>query len=178
MHVTHVYKKGRRALGIIRRARFVLSKRTIAFLYKSHVRSTMEYCCPIWMGNTATELSRLDTVQRSAMRLMGPWGKDLQTLSHRRGVAALCAFHRIVHGAAPPAILHLCPERIPVRSRPSRAATQARPYFAPPRVPRVPLLLTPTYWLSSFIPLLSHAQGASSTPLFACWKNHLTSRQL
>lgn len=157
LHVTHVYKKGRRALGIIRRARFVLSKRTIAFLYKSHVRSTMEYCCPIWMGNTATELSRLDTVQRSAMRLMGPWGKDLQTLSHRRGVAALCAFHRIVHGAAPPAILHLCPERIPVRSRPSRAATQARPYFAPPRVPRVPLLLTPTYWLSSFIPLLTHA---------------------
>ena len=98
--------------------RFVLSESTIAFLYKSHVRSTMEYCCPIWMGNTASELSRLDTVQRSAMRLMGPWGKDLRTLSHRRGVAALCALHRIVHGTAPPAILHLCPERIPACSRP------------------------------------------------------------
>ena len=67
-HVANVYKKGRQALGIIRRARHVLSKRTVAFLYKSHVRSTMEYCSPIWMGNTATELGRLDSVQRSATR--------------------------------------------------------------------------------------------------------------
>ena len=66
-HVANVYKKGRQALGIIRRARHVLSKKTVAFLYKSHVRSTMEYCSPIWMGNTATELGRLDSVQRSAI---------------------------------------------------------------------------------------------------------------
>ena len=63
--------------------------------------------------------------------------------------------HRPRH--SPSSHLHLCPERIPVRSRPSRAATRARPYFAPPRVPRVPLLLTPAYWLSSFIPLLTRA---------------------
>ena len=140
-HVANVYKKGRQALGIIRRARHVLSKRTVAFLYKSHVRSTMEYCSPIWMGNTATELGRLDSVQRSATRLMGIWGKDLPSLSHRRGVAALCSFHRIVHGYAPPAVLHLCPQRMPVLSRPTRASSQHRPCFVRPRVPKVPLLL-------------------------------------
>ena len=67
-----------------------------------HVRSTMEHCSP-WMGNTVTELGRLDSVQRSATRLMGVWGKDLPSLSHRRGVAALCSFHRIVHSSALPA---------------------------------------------------------------------------
>ena len=122
LHIAHVYKKGRRSLGIIRRAGLYSARGLLLFYTMSHVCSTMEYCCPIWTGNTALELSRLDTVHRSAMRLMGgPCGKDLHTLSHR-GVAALCAFHRIVHGTAPPAISHLCLERIPARSRPSRAA--------------------------------------------------------
>ena len=157
LHVTHVYKKGRRALGIVRRARHVLSKQTIAVLYKSHVRSTMEYACPIWMGNTSTELGRLDSVQRSAARLMGPWGKDLQSLSHRRGVAALSSFHRIVYGSAPQPILRFRPQDTPLLSRPSRSASLIRPCFAPPRVARVPLRLTPTYWLNSFVPLLTRA---------------------
>ena len=88
---------------------------------------------------------------------MGIWGKDLPSLSHRRGVAALCSFHRIVHGYAPPAVLHLCPQRMPVLSRPTRASSQHRPCFVRPRVPKIPLLLTPAYWLCSFVPLLTRA---------------------
>ena len=104
---------------MLRRARHVLDKATIACLYKSHVRSVMEYCCPIWMGNATSGLARLDAVQRSAERLMGPAeASKLQLLSHRRGVAVLSCFHRIVHGSAPVAVLPLCPPRAPPQTRP------------------------------------------------------------
>ena len=117
----------------------------------------LSWSTPIWMGNATSGLARLDAVQRSAERLMGPAeASKLQLLSHRRGVAALSCFHRIVYGSAPVAVLPLCPPRAPPQTRPSRSRGQ-RPVFLPPRIHHVPLTLTPSYWLNSFVPLLSRA---------------------
>ena len=40
-------------------------------IYKSHVRSRMEYCCPIWMGASASSLALLDRVQAKAAKIIG-----------------------------------------------------------------------------------------------------------
>ena len=92
------------------------------------------------MGNATSGLARLDAVQRSAERLMGPAeASKLQLLSHRRGVAALSCFHRIVYGSAPVAVLPLCPPRAPPQTRPSRSRGQiAKARIPPENTPRSP----------------------------------------
>ena len=79
-HIRNVARKGRRALGLLSRARAFLSKQALATLYKSHVRSTLEYCCPIWMGSGSEALFLLDRIQARAAALLGHHARDLQSL--------------------------------------------------------------------------------------------------
>ena len=102
-HISNIAKSASRALSHLYRARNVVSRRTLSMIYKSHVRSRMEYCCPIWMGASASSLALLDRVQAKAAKIIGhAEAIELQSLAHRRGVAALSAMHRIVHHTAPP----------------------------------------------------------------------------
>ena len=117
-------------------------------IYKSHVRSRMEYCCPISMGASASSLALLDRVQAKAAKIIGhAEAIELQSLAHRRGVAALSAMHRIVHHTAPAPVLPLCPARAPTRAS---TRSNAR-FFVLPRINAT----TPTYWIRSFIPLMT-----------------------
>jgi hypothetical protein len=110
----------------------------------------MEYLSPIWTGSAGSSLAKLDSVQAKAMKLIGKTeAAKLPLLSHRRAIAGLCALHRIVHNAAPVPVLTLCPPRASTRSRATRLS---KPLFlVNPRVKR----LTPSYWLNSFIPLMT-----------------------
>ena len=70
-------------------------------------------------------------------------GKDLQLLQHRRGVAALSVFHRILYSLSPVALHDLRPCSAPTTRSTSRATRP--PVFARPGTNK------PNYWLSSFI---------------------------
>ena len=145
----------------VKRAKSVLSKSDIATLYSSHVRSTLEYCSPIWMGTQDTAIARLDKVQSRALTLMTCQdAKKFASLSHRRDTAALRAMHRIVHGLAPEPLLSLCPPRAAASVR--RSARQGPPLmFAQPSTNSV----QPNYWRYSFIPLLTVAWNKLPTTL-------------
>ena len=109
----------------------------------------MEYCSAIWLGAPATSLVQLDKVQARAAKFLGhAEAIELQSLAHRRGVAALCAMHRIVHKTAPEPLWSLGSPRAP----PARACTRAHArYFVLPRINAT----TATYWIRSFIPIMS-----------------------
>ena len=149
LHISNIAKSAASANRHLRRARHVVSSPTLATIYKSHVRSRMEYCSAIWLGAPATSLALLDNVQSKAAKFIGhAQAIELQSLAHRRGVAALCALHRIVHKSAPEPLWSLCPPRAP----PARANTRSHArFFVLPRLNAT----TPTYWIRSFIPLMT-----------------------
>lgn len=162
-HLDNVVLNARRSLSILYRSKPFLPDRTLATIYKSHIRSRMEYCSPLWTGaGSAAQLSKLDAVQAKAIKSFGQEeGSKLQSLSHRRGVAGLCAMHRLVHNTAPEAVSDLCPARAsasaPAAPRGRRSC--ASKYTSNPNsnflVPPKETSTSPLYWQRSFIPLFT-----------------------
>ena len=112
--LANIAKGASRAVSFLHRARSVLSRPQLSTIYKSHVRSRMEYCSPIWSGASTSSLARLDRVQARAAKLIGSEQAFLlPSLAHRRSVAALAAMHRIVHRSAPVPLLSFCPALAP-----------------------------------------------------------------
>jgi Reverse transcriptase (RNA-dependent DNA polymerase)/Endonuclease-reverse transcriptase len=116
-HVVSIAKSASKKLGFLFRARRYFSSEQLLTLYKSQVRPTLEYCSHIWGGAPKSTLRLLDIVQKRAIRLINnPNLTDsLQSLTHRRAVAALCIFYRYYHGRCseelaalvpPPAVFH------------------------------------------------------------------------
>ena len=101
-------------LGIIRTAKNLLPLHAVASLYKSKVRSVMEYCCPVWQGAPITSLNKLDIIQRKAIHCMGVHGDTIPSshifqLNERRIVSGGCQFYRMCHKVAPSTVYDLLP---------------------------------------------------------------------
>ena len=110
--LANIAKGASRAVSFLHRARSVLSRPQLSTIYKSHVRSRMEYCSPIWSGASTCSLARLDRLQARAAKLIAPEQAFLLT-----SVAALAAMHRIVHRSAPVPLLSFCPAVAPTRTQ-------------------------------------------------------------
>ena len=157
-HVESVYRKANRSLALLRRARPVLNSKGISTIYKSFVRSQLEYCSPLWLGAPATALARLDRIQVRAVRIMGHTeGIKLQSLGHRRGVAALCVMHRLLARKAPSPLHSLVPAPLAEGRRVSGRTT------VPPAL-AAPATHKPAYWHNSFVPKLTHAWNTLVSP--------------
>ena len=156
-HVARTAKNANRAVALLKRSSAVLDGPALATVYKSHVRSRMEYCCPIWMAAGKAALGRLDRVDARARRIIGlKHSLPLPSLSHRRWVAGLCVFHRLLHGYCPEAIADLRPASLlapPARtSRRTRGASASLQLAHPARAP--------DYWARSFVPRFTKAFNA------------------
>ena len=102
------------------------------------------------MGGGEVGLDRLDRIQVRAIRIIGHTeGIKLQSLAHRRGVAALCVMHRLVKKRSPSPLHSLIPAEAKTR-RPSAHQHRIQPAFAPPNVRKA------LYWQHSCIPLLTN----------------------
>jgi retron-type reverse transcriptase len=152
-HVRKTAAKARRALYVLRCTRPYLDNDILLRMYKTHVRSIMEYACPIWQGTAPKDVkARLDRVENEALRIIYgsvPESRPVQTLEHRRDVATLSVFHGIVRRNAPRATRVLCPARAQPLRRSKRTTStrkQRQDYFAPVRVTSV----TASYWTRSF----------------------------
>jgi len=160
VHVHNIAKNAGRSIALLRRASAVLDPKALATVYKSHIRSRMEYCSAIWMAAGKSALSRLDKVELRARKILGPTESvKLPALSHRRWVAGHAAFHRLLHKKAPQAIWDLCPQQRharPGRSRPTRTH-RTTPALTQPDVRRA------NYWTRSFIPRFTVAFNALPT---------------
>ena len=80
-------------------------------LYKSMIRSHLEYCCPLWHPSKVSDIELLENVQREFTRKingcqsMSYWQRlkelDLFSLQRRRERYILICMWRILHGAIP-----------------------------------------------------------------------------
>ena len=146
-HVNNIYRNASKNIALLHRANLVCSKEALATIYKSHIRSRLEYCCPIWMGSGTTVLSKLDRVQERAGRILGAVQYSrLHSLHHRRVVSSMCALHRIYYKRAPVALHHLCPSRAPAPRAITRSSTKLPQFFKQPK------LSTAKFYRNSFIP--------------------------
>jgi hypothetical protein len=159
LHISNVVKSAKNSLYLLRRARRFLSSAALATIYKSHIRSRMEYLSPIWSGSLKPSClpgtlglnDELDLLQRRAERIIGlEPGVSLPFLAHRRGISGLSFMHRLLHRSAPSAVLDLSPSRAVLR-RVTRAQTKAPIFLEPPSID----CTTPNYWSQSCVPLFT-----------------------
>jgi hypothetical protein len=152
-HLNNIARSASLSLFFLKNASPYLSRSDMLTLYKSKVRSRMEYCSPLWAGAGSTALKRLDSIQRRAAKLFTD--KDasfvVSSLSHRRAVSGVCLMHRLLHSTAPAGVRDLCPEPAPISARSSPRTNTGNVFFTPPVMKGRP----PNYWTNSFVPFFT-----------------------
>ncbi|KAI8496905.1 hypothetical protein Bbelb_255600 [Branchiostoma belcheri] len=114
-HIDKMSTDAGRRLGLLRRVSPFLCPRQRATIYKSMVRSSMEYASTVWMGVSATSLSALDAIKKRAIKIINlpqdsPDKIQIQPLEQRRNVGALSLLHRMYHQNATTLLTSLLPE--------------------------------------------------------------------
>ncbi|KAI8498403.1 hypothetical protein Bbelb_236050 [Branchiostoma belcheri] len=113
-HIKQMATDAGKRLGLLRRVAPYLSPQQRATIYKSMVRSCMEYASTVWMGASDTSLDLLDAIQRRATRIINlPQAEldrnQIQPLKQRRQVGALTLLHRMYNQDAPALLISLLP---------------------------------------------------------------------
>lgn len=108
MHIYDKINKAYRMIGIIKRVFLPVDKNVLLLLYKSLVRSQLEYCNSVFNPYLKTLIRDLEKVQKRATKLVSQCqGKqykdrliylDLPTLKYRRTRGDMIEMFKIVHG--------------------------------------------------------------------------------
>lgn len=120
LHVQEVVKKANKILGLIKRTFKYLDYTTLTLLYKSMVRSHLEYAQTVWSPYKQFSIELLERVQRRATRLLPnlrklPYSQRLNklklpTLRYRRARGDMIETFKIIKGfydqEACPALQH------------------------------------------------------------------------
>ena len=114
-----------RKIGIIRKAAFIYQDEKVNLsCFRSFVLPILEYCSPVWMSATDSNLNVLSKIVRSAGFLFP--GNSNYDLDHRRNISSLCLFHKIYFNDDHP-LHHLIPDPY-VPSRQTRFSNQQHQY--------------------------------------------------
>lgn len=108
-HVEFIVHKANRMLGYIKRNFHSAPADTKLLLYKSLVRSQLEYASSIWDPGTNDLINQIEKIQNNAARfILSNYNRtssisamksnlNLVPLTFRRKLARLCLFHKIFH---------------------------------------------------------------------------------
>ena len=146
-HIHSLAKHASQKLGFLARTRRFFSTSHLLTIYKSQIRSSLEYCSHVWGGASKSALCLLDKVHSKAIRLINNpnLANSLQPLTHRHVVGDLSIFHRYFHGHCSQEISDIIPVSLR-RVRTTRSSTHSRPFQV-----SLPTSRTPSH-KSSFIP--------------------------
>ena len=121
--------RSRQRLGCLRKILDYLNSNTLQLAYKAFIRPMMEYGNVAIMGASATQLSRLDTIQHAATKLCC---SSFVSLQYRRHAAAVGLLLKMLDGCCRELLQIFCPvfstSHFTLR-RSSRLATSAQPYL-------------------------------------------------
>ena len=94
-YIFSIAKAASRKIGALIRSMKFLSSEVALYLYKSTIRSCMEYCCHLWAGAPSCYFELLDKIQKGICRTAGPsLSASLEPLVHRRNVDSLSLFYK------------------------------------------------------------------------------------
>ena len=83
-YIISITKSASKKIGALIRSMKFLSPDVALYLYKSTIRSCMEYCCHVWAGAPSCYLELLDNLQKRICRTAGPsLAASLEHLAHR-----------------------------------------------------------------------------------------------
>jgi len=110
-HITEVTKQASQTSAWVLRTFATRQSLPLMTLYKSLVRSKMDYCCPVWFPTTKEEICALESVQRSftskivSLRGLTYWERlqklRLMSVQRRRERYILIHMWKIYTGTAP-----------------------------------------------------------------------------
>jgi hypothetical protein len=128
-HIINLARKASSKLSFLYRAQSNFTDEQLVIIYKSHVRSQMEYGSPLFAGCSSYALHLLDSVQNKFIRLVNnPALTDcLSSLSSRRDVSSLCLFYRYFHGHCSEKLHSLIPP-LPTFNRSIRFASASHDF--------------------------------------------------
>ncbi|KAG0726550.1 hypothetical protein GWK47_000415 [Chionoecetes opilio] len=123
-HIKHIAKKASHRVSALRRVASFLDMGGKLLLYKAQIRLYLEYAALSWMSCAASHTRRLNSIQRRALRLVDAADppaqpepvRPLNSLEHRRDVAALVVFHKVQVQGVPHMAGLRQPPRIATRS--------------------------------------------------------------
>lgn len=128
-YIESVIKTASRKLGILNRVRRFFTPEQLCLLYKTQVRSCVEYCSHLWDGSAKYLLEALDRLQRRAIRIIGnpEASMSLEPLQLRRDIARLSVLYRFYNGECSEELFQLIPSS-PFHSRTTRAGLRSHPH--------------------------------------------------
>ncbi|KAG0715534.1 60S ribosomal protein L23 [Chionoecetes opilio] len=156
-HVRKVTKDAAWKLSCIRRVAHLLDAQGVGTLYKSQVRSLMEYSTLAWSSCPPSYLGLLDRVQARAQRLARLKAPEaaaqiIQPLQQRRDVAGMCVMYK----AHRMQLLQLVELHLNPWARPSHSTRAAHNIdHQQSCIIRAPVAL----WMNTFAPSLPQASG-------------------
>ena len=108
-YIISIAKTASKNIGVLIRSMKFLSPEVALYLYKSTIRSCIEYCCHIWAGAPSCYLELLEKLQKRICRTVGPFAASLEPMTHRRNVASLCLFYWYYFGRSSSETVELVP---------------------------------------------------------------------
>ena len=110
-HITEVTKQASQTSAWVLRTFSTRESLPLMTLYKSLVRSKMDYCCPVWFPTTKEEISALEGIQRSftsriqSLKGFSYWERlrklKLMSVQRRRERYIIIHMWKIYTGTAP-----------------------------------------------------------------------------
>ena len=94
-YIISIAKTASKKIGALICSMKFLSPELALYLYKSTIRSCMEYCYHVWTGASSCYLELFDELQKRICGVVDPsLAASLQPLDHCRNVASLSFFYR------------------------------------------------------------------------------------
>ena len=126
-HLSTISTRAGQKLGALRKVANKLDAVGRATVYKSQVRSVMEYASLSWMNASPTNLCQLDNIQKKALKVIGVdevtalSQLSITSLHHRRQVAAATVLYKMQTNHCPADLSALLPPPY-IRRRTTRAS--------------------------------------------------------
>ena len=109
-YIVSIAKTASKKLGALIRFMKFVSPETALYLYKSTIRSCMEYCCHVRTSAPSSYLELLDKLQKRICRTVGPsLAASLEPLAHRQNVASVSLFYTYYLGRCSSELAQLVP---------------------------------------------------------------------
>ena len=109
-YITSITKTASKKIGALIHSMKFLSPEVALYLYKSTIRSSIEYSCHIWAGAPSCYLELLDKLQKQICRTVGPsFATSLEPLAYCLNVASLSLFCRYYFGRCSSELAQLIP---------------------------------------------------------------------